>query len=199
MSVDTLGLTGLSVTVLVWWSLDPSQPAWQPSFQPLLGSIKEKVLPPVLHHWILLHYHCHHTHGLLSTGVPETCRCHSCGRPLPSPGILEVTHSEEVEGEALALSQGKGVLCVFFLCEFSYHFLIEMWSHIGHNENYYPAASCSFLENLLWQLQMEISSWDIPPCASHFYYNLIERQCIGVIVYSSRSELTNWVGCPSLM
>ena len=24
------------------------------------------------------------------------------------------------------------------------------------------------------------------------YYNLIERQWIGVIVYSSRSELTNW-------
>ena len=78
MSVDTLGLTGLSVTVLVWWSLDPSQPAWQPSFQPLLGSTKEKVLPPVLHHWIFHHYHCHHTHGPLGTGVPETCPCHSC-------------------------------------------------------------------------------------------------------------------------
>ena len=32
--------------------------------------------------------------------------------------------TEEVEGVALALSQGKGVLCVFFLCEFSDHFLI---------------------------------------------------------------------------
>ena len=130
MSVDTLGLTGLSVTVtvLVWWSLDLWQPSRQPSFQPLHGLTNEKVLRPVLHHWILLHYHCHHTHGFLGTDVPETCPCYSCGRPLPSPGFLEVTHSEEVEGLALALSQGKGVLCVFFLCEFSDHFLIGNWS-----------------------------------------------------------------------
>ena len=36
-------------------------------------------------------------------------------------------------------------------------------------------------------------------CKVCLYYNLIEKQWLGVIVYSSRSELTNWVGCPSLM
>ena len=54
--------------------------------------------------------------------------------------------------------------------------------------------SCILINNLKVDSQMRYTYL-------HYlaYYNLIEKQWLEVIVYSSRLELANWVGCPSLM